>query len=48
MKWESQEFLSHKKPKMNPLRAVSLWQLRNQEIYAVGESACSSIENHIV
>ena len=48
MKWVSQEFLSHKKPKMNPLNAVSLWQLRNQEIYAVGESACCSIENHIV
>ncbi|XP_030954172.1 MDIS1-interacting receptor like kinase 2-like isoform X1 [Quercus lobata] len=48
MKWVSQEFLSHKKPKMNPLHAVSLWQLRNQETYAVGESACCSIENHIV
>ena len=48
MKWVSQEFLSHKKPKMNPLHAVSLWQLRNQETYAVGESACRAIENHIV
>ena len=49
MKWVSQEFLSHKKPKMNPLHAVSLWQLlRNQEIYAVGKRACCSIENHIV
>ena len=48
MKWVSQEFHSHKKPKMNPLNAVSLWQLRNQEIYAVEESACCSIENHIV
>ena len=49
MKRVSQEFLSHKKPKMNPLHAVSLWQLlRNQEIYAVGKSACCSIENHIV
>ena len=48
MKWVSQEFLSHKKPKMNPLHAVPLWQLRNQETYAVEESACCSIENHIV
>ena len=48
MKWVSQEFLSHKKPKLKPLHAVSLWQLRNQETYAVGESACCSIENHIV
>ena len=48
MKWVSQEFLSHKKPKINPLHAVSLWQLRNQETYAVGESACCSIENLIV
>ena len=48
MKWVSQEFLSHKKPKMNPLHDVSLWQLRNQETYAVEEHACCSIENHIV
>ena len=48
MKWVSQEFLSHKKPKINPLHAVSLWQLRNQEDYAVGESASCSIENNIV
>ena len=48
MKWVSQEFLSHKKPKINPLHAVSLWQLRNQETYAVGESASCSIENNIV
>ena len=48
MKWVSQEFLSHKKPKLKPLHAVSLWQLRNQETYAVGESACCSIENLIV
>ena len=48
MKWVSQEFLSHKKPKMNPLHSVSLWQLRNQETYAVEERACCSIENHIV
>ena len=39
MKWVSQEFLSHKKPKLKPLHAVSLWQLRNQETYAVGERA---------
>nr|POF11198.1 mdis1-interacting receptor like kinase 2 [Quercus suber] len=38
MKWVSQEFLSHKKPKMNPLHAVSLWLLRNQEIYTGGEN----------
>ena len=48
MKWVSQEFLSHKKPKLKPLHAVSLWQLRNQETPAVGESACCSIENLIV
>ena len=48
MKWVSQEFLSHEKPKMKPLHAASLWQLRNQETYAVGESACCSIENLIV
>ena len=39
MKWVSQECLSHKKPKMKPLHAVSLWQLRDQETYAVGERA---------
>ena len=38
MRWVSQEFLSHKKPKMNPLHAVSLWLLRNQEIYTGGEN----------
>lgn len=48
MKWVSQEFLSHKKPKMKPLHAVSLWQLRNPETYTVGESAACSIENLIV
>ncbi|GMY13603.1 MDIS1-interacting receptor like kinase 2-like isoform X6 [Fagus crenata] len=39
MKWVSQEFLSHNKPIMNPLPAVSLWQLKNQETYTVGESS---------
>ena len=48
MKWMSHEFLSHKKPKMKPLHAVSQWQLRSQETSAVGESACCSIENIIV
>ena len=38
MKWVSQEFLSHKKPVTNPLHLVSLWQLRNQENYMIGES----------
>ena len=38
MKWVSQEFLSHKKPVTNPLHLVSLWQLRNQENYTIGES----------
>ncbi|XP_030924985.1 MDIS1-interacting receptor like kinase 2-like [Quercus lobata] len=38
MKSVSQEFLCHKKPIMNPLHAVSVWQLRNQETYMVGES----------
>ena len=37
-KWVSQEFLSHKKPVTNPLHLVSLWQLRNQENYTIGES----------
>ena len=54
MKRVSQEFLSHNKPIMNPIQAVSLWQLRNQETYIIEEtetqsgSACFSIENHIV
>ncbi|GMY13607.1 MDIS1-interacting receptor like kinase 2-like isoform X6 [Fagus crenata] len=39
MKWVSQEFLSHNRPIMNPLHAVSLWQLKNQETYTVGESS---------
>ena len=38
MKWVSQEFLSHKKPVKNPLHSISLWQLRNQENYTIGES----------
>ncbi|KAM4090305.1 hypothetical protein ACJW30_09G050800 [Castanea mollissima] len=42
MKSVSQEFLCHKKPKMNPLHAVSVWQLRNQETYMVGESETHS------
>ena len=42
MKLVSQEFLCHKKPIMNPLHAVSVWQLRNQETYMVGESETHS------
>ncbi|KAK7858912.1 mdis1-interacting receptor like kinase 2 [Quercus suber] len=42
MKSVSQEFLCQKKPKMNPLHAVSVWQLRNQETYMVGESETHS------
>ncbi|KAM4078599.1 hypothetical protein ACB094_09G050800 [Castanea mollissima] len=42
MKSVSQEFLCHKKPKMNPLHAVSVWQLRNQETYMAGESETHS------
>nr|XP_023876439.1 MDIS1-interacting receptor like kinase 2-like [Quercus suber] len=38
VKWVSQQFLSHKKPTMNSLQAVPLWQLRNKETYTVGES----------
>ena len=38
MKWVSQEFHSHKKPLVNPLHTVSLWQLNNQETYMMGES----------
>ena len=37
MNWESQEFLSRKKPIAKPLHAVSLWQLKNQEYYMVGD-----------
>ena len=50
MKSVSQEFLCHKKPIMNPLHAVSVWQLRNQETYLVGgsethsESPCFLVE----
>ena len=50
MKSVSQEFLCHKKPIMNPLHAVSVWQLRNQETYMVGgsethsESPCFLVE----
>ena len=39
MKWVSREFISHNKPIMNPLHAVSLWQLKNQGTYIVGESS---------
>ncbi|XP_050243562.1 MDIS1-interacting receptor like kinase 2-like isoform X1 [Quercus robur] len=42
MKSVSQEFLCHKKPIMNPLHAVSVWQLRNQESYMFGESETHS------
>ncbi|KAL4654846.1 hypothetical protein ACB092_01G409800 [Castanea dentata] len=47
MKWVSQECLSGKKPQVIPLHAISLWQLKNQETYMMGEgetqtySACS-------
>ena len=37
MKLVSQEFLSRKKPIAKPLHAVSLWQLKNQENYMVGD-----------
>ena len=37
MNWVSQEFLSRKKPIAKPLHAVSLWQLKNQENYMVGD-----------
>ena len=37
MNWVSQEFLSRKKPIAKPLHAVSLWQLKNQENYVVGD-----------
>jgi serine/threonine protein kinase len=42
MKWVSQEFLSRKKPLANPLCTVSLWQLKNQETYMMGESETQS------
>ncbi|XP_065621703.1 MDIS1-interacting receptor like kinase 2-like isoform X1 [Quercus suber] len=42
MKWVSQECLSGKKPLAIPLHAVSLWQLRNQETYMMGESETQS------
>ncbi|XP_075635436.1 uncharacterized protein LOC142607720 [Castanea sativa] len=38
MKWVSQECLSSKKPQAIPLHAISLWQLKNQETYMMGES----------
>ena len=37
MKWVSQECLSSKKPLANPLHAISLWQLKNQETYMMRE-----------
>jgi serine/threonine protein kinase len=42
MKWVSQEFLSRKKTLANPLCTVSLWQLKNQETYMMGESETQS------
>ncbi|XP_059451354.1 MDIS1-interacting receptor like kinase 2-like [Corylus avellana] len=36
MKCVSQEFISRKKPIAKPLHVISLWQLRNQEMYKVG------------
>jgi serine/threonine protein kinase len=36
MKCVSQEFLSQKKSIAKPLHTLSLWQLRNQEMYMVG------------
>ena len=40
--WVSQECLSGKKPLAIPLHAISLWQLRNQETYMMGESEIQS------
>ncbi|KAK7849606.1 mdis1-interacting receptor like kinase 2 [Quercus suber] len=37
MNWVSQEFLSRKKPIAKPLHAVSLWQLKNEENFMVGD-----------
>lgn len=37
MNWVSQEFLSRNKPMAKPLHAVSIWQLKNQENYTVGD-----------
>ena len=42
MKWVSQECLSSKKPLVIPLHAISLWQLKNQETYMMGESETQS------
>lgn len=42
MKWVSQGFLSQKKPTAKPLHAVSLWQLRNQEMHDIGENQIQS------
>ena len=42
MKWVSQECLSSKKPLAIPLHAISLWQLKNQETYMMGESETQS------
>uniref|UniRef100_A0A2N9ICK1 non-specific serine/threonine protein kinase n=1 Tax=Fagus sylvatica TaxID=28930 RepID=A0A2N9ICK1_FAGSY len=42
MKWVSQEFLSGKKLLANPLCTVSIWQLKNQESYMMGESETQS------
>ncbi|KAL4653739.1 hypothetical protein ACB092_01G327200 [Castanea dentata] len=42
MKWVSQECLSGKKPLAIPLHAISLWQLRNQETYMMGENETQS------
>jgi hypothetical protein len=42
MKWVSQEFISGKKLLANPLCTVSIWQLKNQESYMMGESETQS------
>lgn len=42
MKCVSQEFLSRKKPIAKPLHTISIWHLRNQETYLVGESETQS------
>ncbi|XP_059451358.1 probable leucine-rich repeat receptor-like protein kinase At1g35710 [Corylus avellana] len=43
MKCVSQEFLSQKKPMPKPLHELSLWQLKNQEIYLVGSKDDSQL-----
>ncbi|KAF5467354.1 hypothetical protein F2P56_017183 [Juglans regia] len=42
MKCVFRELLSRKKPIAKPLHTISIWQLRNQETYLVGESETQS------